>query len=215
MPLTCTSAGGLMSATGSIMERPIANIVWALIALSAVAFACVCVLPANHNWDTRAMTDPMIISHVMIVFPIAAALHLRMHATAGLLAVSGVVSLMYHAFREENTALAATDAGLATFVFFWVLAMLATSLTMCPDREVLLMIGALLVLAMTFYFAGAAMREGDGKDCFRWRTHPLWHILAYAGVALVIVNFNKAWARAPGNALSRRRWVRDLQRFDW
>ncbi len=220
-PLACPSKAGYSGSRGALMGRLQCNLVWMTVAVVIIGLVVLLAMPAAHDWNVRDFSDPMVLSHVMIVFPLAVALYKRMHWTAVLIAVSGVASLFYHAFREDDLGFAIWDSYLAMLALLWVITIFGVSLTMCPDREIVWMVATMLVLSGAFYFTPWLMPEGDNKDCLSWRLHPMWHMVGYAGIALALTNFNKEWLanvkRMPSSELFRptRAWVRDLQDFSW
>ena len=204
------------------MGRLQSNLVWITVAFVVIGLVVLLVLPAAHDWNVRDFSDPMVLSHVMIVFPLAIALYKRMHWTAVLIAVSGIASIFYHAFREDDLGFAVTDAYLAMLVLLWTIAVFCVSLTMCPDKEVVWMVVAMLVLSLGFYFAPLLAKDDDNKQCIRWRLHPMWHMVGYAGIALALINFNKEWlagvhdlGKSAGLYRPKAAWLRELQDFSW
>lgn len=228
--ISCRSGGGWKaSPSGTILGRLVGNLAWLTIACIVIGLIVLVALPAAHDWNVRPFSDPMVFTHLAVVLPLAVAFYKRMHWTAGLLGLSTIASMFYHVFREDDLGFTIADSYLANVVLLWSIVIFAVSITLCPDKEVTWMIVTLLVLAITFWMAQVFVKGKENRRCMRWRLHPMWHMLAYAAVALVLANYNKDFVQAAltrsGEGaedlpaarlyLSRRNWLHTLQTFSW
>lgn len=224
--LSCASGAGWKNSAGALFHRVNMNMGWIAIAAGIIAFIVILALPAKHDWNTRPFSDPMVVSHYFFIFPLVVAVCKKMYYTAAVICISFVASMFYHIFMEDDLHFAIWDAYLASFILVWMVGVFALSFTLCPDKELVVMIGVVTALAASFYIAGFVV-HGDNRLCLHWRLHPMWHVVAYAAMGLVLLNFNKAYIKGQvavhkttgritsfGN-LSTKPWLRSLQTFSW
>ena len=122
--------------------------------------------------------------------------------------------MIYHIMKEDTIHITVWDSYLANAVLIWFVILLMVSMSLCPDRELTWLTLILFALALAFYMT-AFYYHGEDEFCLHWRLHPMWHLIGYGVIGLVLLNFNKSWVKTHSSLLSKKPWLRELQKWAW
>lgn len=203
----------------ALISSTAVSYLWATAVVVLTGIVAISTITPENDWHLREFSDAMVMTHLFGIIPITLALYLKMPLTASVITLSTLASLAYHiTYEPSEGAVMMSDAFMASFMSMWLLTVFCVSLTMKPNWHVIALALTFTVLAMVVY--GLASKDDDmlpkkalAHCCLRRKLHPLWHILGFISIILVLVNFKRH-----GNvyiSYSKNRWLREMQAFSY
>lgn len=180
-----------------------------MVALAIAAGVFVSIADPDPTWLTRRWDDPMVITHLVLAFPLAVALSKRMWITASLTYASLLMSTIYHVWFEHpnSRVLDVLDEVFAYALFVWVIRLVVDMLFFRgPQFGGMRWIVTGLITGLSslvfFYLPGSDLPDDGRHNCYNEKLHPLWHVLGFFAIGA----FTVAWKQHDVTGPMRPKW---------
>lgn len=185
-----------VSARERVQWNAVFAVVGVAVVLTVAAGVFVSIADPDPTWQTRRWDDPMVITHVMLAFPLFVALSKRMWVTAGLVSASLLMSTIYHVWFEHpnSKVLDILDETFAIGLLVWVVRLVVDMLFFRGPQHggVKWLLAGLVtgIIALVFFYLPGTDLPDDGRhNCFNEKLHPIWHLLGFFAIGA----FTMAW----------------------
>ena len=194
---------------------------WGRIILYTIigTMACVLILSIMTRevtiWPTtRSASDPVVLSNLVGLIPLAIAMYFKMPLTAAFIASAVLASLVYHVFQEDtaHSGLGTLDSITANALFVYGIGLYALSLTMCPNIHLSISSVLFMIMAVVCYKQAHRKENDEHEEIYYDRMHTVWHILAFLTITVTILNVYRGNC---SDCYSKTPWLRKLQRFTY
>jgi len=192
-----------------IMWKSVFGLVSVGVVLTVAGGVFASIADPDPTWQTRSWDDPMVLTHVMLAFPLFVALTKRMWVTAGLTFVSLLMSTIYHVWFEHpnSKVLDVLDETFAIGLLVWVLRLIVDMLFFRGPRHggtKWLLAGLVTgAIALVFFYLPGQNLPDDGRhNCYNEKLHPFWHLLGFFAIGA----FTMAWRQHDATGRQIRWW---------
>lgn len=181
------------------------------VVLATVAGIFVSIADETPSWKTRQWDDPMVITHLVLFFPLMVALQKRMWISAGIVFMVLLMSTIYHMWFEDpnSNVLDILDEIFAYLLLVWLVRLgidMVGFRGMGPGGMRWLTTGIVAGIAalVFFYLPGTNLHDDGRHNYYNEKLHPVWHVLAFFATGAILM----AWKEDPALAPKVQWWKR-------